>query len=189
MVLPTITFDPTAMGRCLTLDEIERIATGKARVSARHTETERRPKLRRLDDAGREQFEHAKRVGYWFDKPENVAWLAGHWSETMELPDIEIRTRGKHATVRMDLVMCSRDVTVALENETLRIEAVVHAGGGRLKYAGCYTLIERVPIEAAPELARRLRDLWNLCVRQAQRAKATTSTTGQSSVGDSRDQT
>lgn len=103
-----IEFDPTALGRALTLSEIEAIARGKARVVSRY-HRKGQPTSYRLSDDQWKLYEQVKVQGYFFEKPANVAWLAQWWLETTEQPCLRIRMHGKFATVSMDLITCSRE--------------------------------------------------------------------------------
>ena len=102
-----IDFDPTALGRPLTLRELEAIAEGKARVQSRyHGDL---PKSYRLNEEQREIFEQTKVSGVILDKHEKAAWLAQWWLETTGQPCIRVRSRGKSAQVTMDLISCGRE--------------------------------------------------------------------------------
>lgn len=100
-----INFDPTALGRPLTLQELEALAEGKAQVRTRGS----LPKTYRLNEEQREIFEQTKASGVIFDKPEKVAWLAQWWLETTGQPCIRVLPRGKLAQVTMNLISCSRE--------------------------------------------------------------------------------
>jgi hypothetical protein len=102
-----INFDSTALGHPLTLQELEALANGKARVCSRHSNEG--PKSYRLSEEQREIFEQTKTSGVIFDKPEKVAWLAQWWLETTGQPCIRVSPRGKLAQVSMDLITCSRE--------------------------------------------------------------------------------
>lgn len=158
-----IRFNPTCGGHRLQLDEIERLANGEARVSARYMESETNPKLMRLSVEERKQFEHAKQVGYHNHKPDKVAWLANYWAESAGVPMIRITSRKKFASVCMDLVSCAYAITEICNEQVDAIEEIARNAKARLRYAGCYTLIERVPLATASEVARRLRDFWDVC--------------------------
>jgi hypothetical protein len=103
-----IHFDPSALGRPLTLAELEAIERGEARVVSRYTR-EAQPQSHRLNADQRRLYEQVKAQGFFFDTPKNVAWLAQWWLETTGQPCLRIRTRGKFATVSMDLITASRD--------------------------------------------------------------------------------
>jgi hypothetical protein len=102
-----IHFDPTALGHPLTLTELEAIARGEARVVSRSHRGV--PQSYRLNGDQRRLYEQVKMQGFFFDKPKNVAWLSQWWLETTGQPCLRIRTRGKFATVSMDLISIDRD--------------------------------------------------------------------------------
>jgi len=102
-----IDFDPTGLGRPLTLQELEALVDGKAKVRTRyHGDL---PKTYRLNEEQREIFEQTKVSGVIFDQPEKVAWLAQWWLETTGQPCLRVLSRGKLANVSMDLISCSRE--------------------------------------------------------------------------------
>lgn len=101
-----IHFDSTALGRPLTLAELEAIARGEARVVSGYRGV---PRSYRLNADQRRLYEQVKTQGFFFDNPKNVAWLSQWWLETTGQPCLRIRTRGKFATVSMDLITAARD--------------------------------------------------------------------------------
>lgn len=104
-----IHFDPTALGRPLTLKELDAIARGEARVVSRASRHRDLPRSYRLNGDQQRLYEQMKTQGFFFDKPKNVAWLSQWWLETTDQPCLRIRTYGKFAAVSMDLITADRD--------------------------------------------------------------------------------
>ncbi len=160
---PIITLDPTAAGNCLTDEEIDALASGKAKLRTLFLKHETLRTLR-LNADERERFESVKVRGFcdeWSDS-DKVCVLAYRWLETHRLPNVHVERRGKFAKVKMDLLRvekAQRDRwgTIAAQDPP----AVI---GGRYRYWGDYVIVERVPKESGAACAEWLVTLFRAAV-------------------------
>lgn len=158
----TISLDPTAAGRHLTLSEIEDLVDGNALLRVSYVNE--KPRSMRLDEKEREQFEAIKKRGYWYrrgGKATKICELAYRWFETSRQPILTIDPAKKYAKIKMDLLpteRAHRDAWDAFWNKILT-ENDASIGdpppeiGGFWKHIGCLTVIQQVPVDNADRCA------------------------------------
>jgi hypothetical protein len=100
-VKPTIYFNQFGGGTILSLGQIERLASGKARIQFEGSQA---PKSYMLNDLERISLEIAKVRGYCWTSSRKVSFLARVWHESNARPAVSIRAAGRRAVLEMDLV-------------------------------------------------------------------------------------
>jgi hypothetical protein len=160
---------PTGLGTRLSLQQLEQLACGDAKLTMHYTAGYDIPRSMKLTASERAAYEAAKRDGYFRTKPERVLVLAHYWHETMGRPSIKVTVAKRTATIEMDLIsapLAPSDRWRDHPDLEQHMRKLADAYGARVKWAGHFNLIRAVPIENADACAAGLRALYDELTNQ-----------------------